>query len=641
MVKAIQVIDSKIQVRLFPSLESLFNWTKLLLEVGAPAVARGGITPEIQSEEFTSEGGPDRLSLLIIKSEFLGAQNLSLIKKIREALIQKKVCTPEDPTSIVLTAFDQPEFSLKALEDRIINNVVFKPFDPLILIQHLTFAIDGRHPASKYTIANQRADAILEVLKDVEMEMISDVGFSTIADSPISKGAVAKYYSEYFSTEYSKSMMAVCVESQRHPTIQDKYRCWFQYFSPNTLQLGSIRRLMKSKTSDQSVDWSFFSRGRSKLDNIQVLSLAPEENDSGGLVSQISERYKNCYTTHYKSFEAFLSDLDPSQNLKNRPNDWKICSLGNEFSMIFDRTGSLFIGLVQDQKTIPELFGLPENTLKARGAWFQNALDKESKNKFKKIVREGIKDLTEDLTLSITVDGRDFLIRVFGLEVEDKKIIVKFSALTETEELDWHRKHSQLPDQIDVLFISEKFLGEDPKTRLSFIKEQLTKRSNGIAPGIFLISQTIHSDNEKRELSTVVDNILQRPIDRIHFWHVLQLMFPQLRGKDAISNTETIQINQSIKVAMPVKFTEISEAGFIMQYHRSIEIGDFREVILWQPYEIESKEIIATCNYSEASKDDPKIQLNHFVFFGATDGFLKQVRIWIRDNYILSKQVES
>lgn len=639
MANAIRAFDPKIQVRAFPSLESLFNWTKLLLEVGPSAVSRGGLEIEGHVADLGMESGTDRLALLVIKSEFLGAQNLGLIKKIQQALVQNKVCTIEDPTSIVLTAFDKPEFVLKDLENRIINNVIFKPFDPLILIQHLTFAIDGRHPPSKYTIANQKADATLEIIKDIDLEMLSDIGFVTASDSALEVGSAAKYYSKYFSTERERSVIAVCIASLPHPTKANKFQCWFTYFGANTAQKQSLRRVLQSESEFTEHTWTALSTGRSDLDNVQVISLVPEESEPGGLITQLSERFKNCYTTSYKSLDALLHDLDPTSQIDDRPADWKICSLGSPFEMIFDKTGSLFVGLVQDQKSSATLFGHSEASLKARGAWFSSALDTDSKNKFRKIVREGIKDLAEDLTLSLTLDGSEYLVRAANVDIQEKRILVKFYELSKQEEIDWYRKHSNLPDKVDILLLSEKFLSEQPEKRIQDLREKLAKRTQG-KPAIFIISQTVHSDSEKRDLAKIVDDILYRPVERIYFWHRLQSMFPKLRGKDTVSGSQIVAKSEILKVAMPVKVTEISEAGFIMEYHRAVEIGSFREVILWQPYEIDSQEIIASCNYTEVSESNSKVYLNHFIFFGPTDSLLKLIRIWIRDNYILSKKGE-
>ncbi len=74
-----------------------------------------------------------------------------------------------------------------------------------------------------------------------------------------------------------------------------------------------------------------------------------------------------------------------------------------------------------------------------------------------------------------------------------------------------------------------------------------------------------------------------------------------------------------------------------MEYKRRVDVGEFREIILWQPDELAAPELTAVCNFSEASQSKKGVFLNHFVLFGMTDHFLKSIRIWIRNNHILSK----
>ena len=82
----------------------------------------------------------------------------------------------------------------------------------------------------------------------------------------------------------------------------------------------------------------------------------------------------------------------------------------------------------------------------------------------------------------------------------------------------------------------------------------------------------------------------------------------------------------------------MSEAGFIMEYYREISIGAFREIVLWQPYEIGAPELMSNCNFVEEASGKMGTYHCQFVFFGMSDYFLKHIRIWIRDNYILSKE---
>ena len=101
---------------------------------------------------------------------------------------------------------------------------------------------------------------------------------------------------------------------------------------------------------------------------------------------------------------------------------------------------------------------------------------------------------------------------------------------------------------------------------------------------------------------------------------------------------ESAPVNLIGKAAQELQVEEVSEAGLIMRYYRSVSIGAFREFVLWQPYEIGAPEMIATCNFVEQDTGEKKDFKLHFVFFAMSEVFLKQIRLWIRDTYVLSKE---
>jgi hypothetical protein len=193
-----------------------------------------------------------------------------------------------------------------------------------------------------------------------------------------------------------------------------------------------------------------------------------------------------------------------------------------------------------------------------------------------------------------------------------------------------------IPAGVKAIFVHHAFAGEKPVEKWTKIKELLKAR--GSEPKFFLISSEDYSDNQEREFSEVFTDIFYRPTDRLHVGESLYHHFPGLQTKDDPINIKWIALREKVKSAGPVKVVEFSEAGFVIEYYRPITVGSFREIIPWQPYEVGAPELIASCNYSEEFKGKKNTFLNHFVLFGMTDFFLKSIRIWIRNNYISSKE---
>jgi hypothetical protein len=313
MIEAIRKIDPQLLVRYFTSLEEFSKWIKRVMVEGSEALTKGGSAPAGQLEPTE---GPHQLPLIISKNEFLGAQHKSLLRKTRDLFIKKGLCTPEDPTSLVITSFENPDFDIKLAEDRIINNVIFKPFDKLILQQHLAFAIGGRHPVSSYSVHNMKTTAAIEMLKEVEMEALSDVGFVSISNRPIKVGALAKYYSPAFISIQHKSMMALCIRCEPHPDRKDFYRCGFTFLAADTFQITNIRKQVRAKDAVMFDHPWVTSPQTTMLAEIAVIT--SEDNLGQHFKDSMKKSFGNVEIHHFANLQDFLYTVDPELAKKDK-----------------------------------------------------------------------------------------------------------------------------------------------------------------------------------------------------------------------------------------------------------------------------------------------------------------------------------
>jgi hypothetical protein len=630
---AISFLDPKIQIRLFPKLENFADWLRIMMTTGPAAISMGGSIPTYVTQDPVPEGEAHQLVLVISKIEFLGAEQLGLLRKTRDLFVERQICTKEDPTAFVLTAFDDPHFKIRELEDRILNNVIFKPFDRLILIQHLTFAIDGRHPASKYTIANQKTTAVVEMLKDVEMEGISEVGIVTKSYREIPVGSVAKYYGTPFLTQRHRSIIAICQGCKPHPTEPKAFRCSFSFLAADPSQISSLRKIVKNKQAKEfEYDWRENRKAIAPDSRVHIVMLDEEEEGPSGIKGTLEKRFEGIKITAYESYGALHSDLDPAAAIQNRDANLKPFGSATWVSLHFDLAGLTYMGFETDQQDVTQLFGTPEAEHKKIQNWFSKALVPEHKEKYRHYVKT--QTLQEDNVLVISTHYVQFYLKVVEATKDDKKFHLKVTELSKDEQIDWLTKNSRIKDPVDLLVVSHRFFNDIAEERWTHVIESLKKRF-GKTPLIFMTSKKDFSDREEREFGKYVTDIFFKPIDRSYFEQKIKWAFPRLLEKGDKIHLTTVAREEIIKTANPVSVSEISEAGFVMQYYRSIGVGSFREIVLWQPYEIGAPELLATCNFvEEIGKDGFKC---HFVFFGISDHFLKHIRVWIRDNYILSK----
>jgi hypothetical protein len=634
--EAIQFIEPKIQIRFFSQLTHFVDWMRMMMNLGPAAITKGGYPlPWVEQEDVVEEA--HQLVLVISKIEFLGVKQLSLLRKSRNLFIERGICTKEDPTSIVLTAFDDPNFHLKELGDRILNNILFKPFDRLILIQHLTFAIDGRHPASKYTIANQKTTTVFEMLKEVAVDAVSEFGIVTQSNNPIKPGAVSKYYGEIFASARHRSVMAVCESCVDHPSRLGDYQVTLRFFAADATQISNIRKKVRDpKAADVQFKWPA-EKGKA-TDPFYVAVVDPDETGTSSIGATLERKFKGLKTVHYDNYKSFLLDLDPSQMNSKDEVPAKPFSSGPEMTFVFDMRGTQVLSLKKASEAPVQIFNMNEKDFLNKTMWMQTHLIDGHKDKFKRIFKPKGLDLTDDSLFMVKSEGVDYLLELKSREPqEDGQMILKFVEASKKEWINFLKQVSKIPDRLDAIIVGQKFLGEAPAERWNWVIETAEKRG-GKKPRIFLLTTQDYSDTEEREMALYLTDIFFRPVDRGYLAMKFHYLFPYLQVQEEPLVIKTIAESHPLKVANPVKVVEMSEAGFVMQYYRPISIGSFREMVLLQPYEVGAPELLSNCNFTEEVQGQKGVFSCHFVFFGMTDHFLKNIRVWIRDNYITSKE---
>jgi hypothetical protein len=632
--EAIAAVDPKIQIRLFTKLQTFVEWLKVLMTTGPAAVAQGGTVQQFVPQEDVPENEAHQLVMVISKVEFMGSDQLDLLRKTRKLFVDRQVCTVEDPTAFVLTAFDNPDFEIRKLENPILNNVILKPFDRLILIQHLTFAIDGRHPPTKNTVTNQKTTAVVELLKDIEMEAVSDVGFLTKSEREIQPGVVCKYYSQTFLSDRHRSLFAICRDCVKHPTLPNMFQASFTYFAVDQTQISNMRKKTRQKDVKE-IPYSWAPPVKDRYKEFHIVLLDDEELGPSGIIGKIEKTFSSVKTSHYTSFGSFYSDLDPTRSLEQRDSSVKALGGANSVTLHFDQTGHTYLECVSDKQDLMSIFGTNLSELKAKGDWFSHALSGEHKEKFRKYIQTGA--LQDDNFLVLTINEAPFIVKVSSANKDGNRFHLTIIEPTKEEQLQCLEKNSRLQKAVHLIIANHRLFGDGAVERWTAVKESLMKRFN-VEVKIIMTSKKDFSDAEERGLGAVLHDIFFKPVDPGYLVQKIKTFFPGLSEKLERVKIPTVAHSEILKAVNPVKVIEISEAGFILEYTRPIDIGNFREVVLWQPYEIGAPELLATCNFVEESPAQKGVHNCHFVFFAATDYFLKHIRVWIRDNYVLSKE---
>lgn len=503
-------IDPHLGIRFFLNLEEFHQWLKTALHDGPKALALGGRIHASDTSPLVPPSTSHELRLVIAKDEFLGTKNMGLIKRAREFFLRKKMCSEQDPTALILTAFDSPDFNISLAEERIINNVIFKPFDKLILRQHLEYALIGRHAVTPSSVASMQLSSSVEMLKEIQIQSISEVGFTTINNHEIKIGALTKYYGAPFTTNSKRSVLATCHASKE--ISPKEFLCEFHFCAIDNQQISQIRRNIL-----QNKDHKVSQIKNSPSSTARLLILEEDADFAQETKLMLEDKFANTEIYHYTHISQLLSDLAGKETVRKQ-------DLPSQFDLILANY---------------DLFEIEKER-----RWEQ--------------ITQLLKERAE--------------------------------------------KHGQ------------EYKG---------------------APSIYLISRKNLPAPAIRELTGWVNEIFFTPLDKPYFTKKLMVSKIPLVNKNPV-NIASVKDESLINVANSVEITQISEAGLIMKYYREISIGSFRDFMLPRSEEGEAPEIPATVNFTEEQKTGEGF-LNHFVFFGMKDHYLKYIRLWLLDAYIKGK----
>lgn len=622
--EAIRKTDEQIQVRYFNSFEEFQKWIPLAIKSGRESINNGGVRLSIDTSQITAAQPDDELILMIMKDEWLGTRYVSLIKKTYELFLRKNLCTTEEPTRLVITAFENPDFDIKLVEEDIITNVIFKPFDQLILQQHLNYAITGHKLPSESFIHSVQTKQEVEMTKEVQMEAVGDVGFVTRSPREIKVGNVSKYYGEAFRAKGRIHVMGRCIACEPHPEFSGEFRVWFSFFGIPSRQISEIRQNMVKRNEIEFSD----TLPANPQDEGKKWVILDAKKERAQKFTKIIEEVFKAQVEHFVSFENFAFQTDPMAQDSARKE--KALSDLPVVKITFDLKGDKVVLADPDGLSGKKIFGMTWDDFKSKeffsklhpvsvAAW-RDAMINGSKEPFLILVQNG------PVFFPIKVKSIE---RVKEGKADQNR--VEFVDPDPAEKTKWFQEKFPSPAQSQGIMIAEEYMRPDKKE----FWDEFTKKTQG---KFFTLHEKTPEEKMTRESSWLTD-IFEESNDPVYVRRKLNWMFArpvpaQDKGSAYLNSGKEI-----IRVANPVEVAELSEASLIINYYRQIAIGAFRQFVLAKTGET-FIEYRATCNFSCEHPSEKDMFQNHFIFFGVTDAHLKSIRLWILENYVQTKQQE-
>lgn len=599
IVEALKQIQDSFEIKTFDSLDAFSHLVKAVMTHGALALAKD------DTEKV-------RVVLVVSRLEFIGADRLSILEKTRDFFMRRGVCTPEEPMRFVLTAFDEPDLNMEALKKPVVENVIFKPFDRLILQQHLQLAMP-QVKASSDALSPQKASALVEMLKKVNLESMNELGFKSMSNRPFEPGAVNKYYGQEFISDRHRSVMAKLVKCT--PSGEGNYALDFRFFALDPTQVTNIRKRVRAKETNGPKEIKPPVAENALPTNLSFVIVDSNEDESRSLAGTLQRKIAGADVIRFPSRAELEADLKYAESAATQ-----IIPQGTVIVEI-DRTSTLVTQAIPEDATI---WGEA-----MQGGGLGRFLTKEN---------------GQDLGLWL-MGKKPFIIlptqwngKYGALKFERKDGRVTIRELAGSEREEYLRSFRKVKYPIGAVIMDHHGIDIEHPAAFEAFADLLKRDQGGHRPPVFLLANREYTDDEERTLAVHVDDVFFQPLDRIYLIQKILFSVPSIKILEDPVTVSEKRMPQIIRAANPVKIQEISEAVLAMEYYRTLEKHSFREFLLWQPYEIAAPELCGVVQDSEEGEEGKTPAKIRFTFFGMRDEQLKAIRLWILNHYIHGKE---
>lgn len=583
-------------------------------------------------------------ALVVAGYDLLGPKNQSIAVDIISQFVEKGLRTQDNPTNIILSAFETPDFHPKKLDPKVYHNVVVQPFDKVILMQHLRVGLSGTASIKDTTVFKQKVTTKIEILKDAVLFRISEVGFSTKSSRAVEVGKVSKYYSNYFGGGVMGSVYGRCVSCTPEAGVENSFILDFEYLGLANDQFPLLRKMVIRDAPKSPIPKPQSAVKKVDLVGVNLAIIDSEKNEGANLKEVLEKRFSNCKGYIFSGANDFYSQID--SDLIEAKTDFKksVFSKGNPLKIYLSLSNQL-LGFGATPDPGMEVLGYPIATAMETG-FFDKIVHPDDNMRLKKIFASDIPKTSSEATVVFKLPSAKW----HGWEFQSKTISQheKFGRcieyvireLTDVEaRLFWQRKQA-IKFPIHAICISASYLNSDFKKKLPDVlkkvqihNEKLNEKS---PPKVLLISSKQFQGEEKIELFNLFSDFIYEPFDRIYLIKRFYSWFPRLISKEDPVEITVRQTNEIISIANPTELLDISEAGLTVKYHRPISTGSLRRFSIGVKGG-ETIDLLANCHHSEPMGE---IHVNQFVFYAVTDKSLKHIRKWIVENYVLTKQGE-
>ena len=607
-------LEPSIEFRVFATVEEFADWFEELVQ-NAP------------EDELT-------VSLLISNRKILGQRHYSLFAKINEYM--KKSGYLRDGCEripILITAQNASGFKRETYQLDIFDNIIFKPFDEALARGKIHWAISGEDALSKEELTKQKPASPLEMLKNVRVDRITELGFRTISSERIPLGRLARYYMPSLKPlGENYGVFASCTHCDPIEGSED-FLCSFSYFGMGPLKAKNVRKVL-SEAEDVS-NLPLENSVSSLCTGVIVVS---EERDlEERLDNSLNSSFRGLDYVSFSTLHDFLLETDPKQGyemwLASQEEAGPILCVYNFHDGVFHRA---YLSSDESQE-VESFLGLDKNQLFQLRTLILKTVEEERRHEFADFWK---KDLDQPRSLVIEEKGQESYLTVEKSEIfSDEESGMKRVRLTlrptSFEEMSQRKGESRLPSRPRLMIVGETvFRRRDMQFWQSTLGQLQDKGKERVA--FIVIGKTqLHLYDQAKELEGLTDYLVE-PFDQTYLKKKVKYAVPEIAVAETVPSRVCSHTDEIIQVGVQVEVQNFSEVSLSVEYGRALEPNCFREFSIYIQAEKEYEELVAK-HVSTESLSEGKY-LNHFTIFGHGEESSQKIREWLNEQYALGKK---
>lgn len=620
--------------------------------------------------------------------------------EIKSRLYDVGLSDREHPIKVFAMSFGTGLLAPERLRFPVLDDLILKPLDKTVFQQKLEILCSDKPDSTHTFLFRQPIQMVIEAGKDILIDEISEFGFVIRNPRPLVNGMIVAVHSEFFGERDKSRILARVYHSESHAHVFGEYSVRLSYFGLSADQLSRIRKYVKELHAapkvvavKKKVAKLTTVESPRKLKSGRVAIIDMDRDHCREMQSAIQETFNSVSVSIFPSYGMFAASFQhllaspqpvapiaptivPISHIEaplkaeavNSADSIEANSIEadepdrkpNQFTLIVD--DNLAIQSIENKLAGAMALGLADSEwLIDSSAWIKRLepADQSELTEWIDYAKAGgkghaflrLRDSRDRVCHFDAVASRSVLI-----EGETSAKLNLF--FNEIEAEAWASQAPQVQDRsrasrsdltfdavfVDVGIFRDSF--DEWHTKFKALLEQAEVVDSGTPmPMIFIMSSgtsRIHANDCR--LPGVAD-FLFKPLDRRRIGESLQVAvqdehgprFELRPGVEPLPHFSHCEVHA--KIARDVRMDEVSEYGLSLVMPLPLREGVYLR--FFSPMlDVAGEGLLGRCMHCEkieGDKDKGSYRC-YFGYFGPGEETLKQIRTWIKADYVHKKE---